>query len=157
MNKENKQQAVKAAQMLIDANLSQLGRESSERIAAHLQYIDGYYHDYLGEMEQAVNGIPLEEALPLLLKEQWSLMSRTQQRQWLATVKTEMQLTLAFVRRFQDALSAQATMIAEVDSLRVEALTAKLAKDEPANQHLYEPDSDDTSPAEGTHEEQRAE
>ncbi|WP_041257790.1 hypothetical protein [Fibrella aestuarina] len=156
MKKDDKKEAARAAQMLINANLSDLGRESSERIAAHLQYVDGYYIDYQNEMKRAVSEMPLETALAELLGEKWTKMSRTQQRQWLTKVGWEMAATLEFIHRFGGALSAQATMIEQSESLRVEALTAKLAKDEPYNQDQDEHSPDAPGPSEGHAQEHSA-
>ena len=141
MNNNTKHAAIMAAQALIDANLSPFGREMSIRVAAHLQYVEGYFRDYRNELMAAVANTPVAEALPLLLgAAEWGKMSRSQQRQWIALVETEMTATIAFVKNFQRALTAQTTMIEQADNLRVEAETARLATMEPANQsHPTEP------------------
>lgn len=134
MKNKTKRAAITAAQALIDANLSPFGREMSVRIAAHLQYVEGYFRDYRNELMTAVQNTPVDEALPLLLGDEWDKLSRSQKRQWVALVQGEMTATITFVQNFQRAITTQATMIEQADSLRVEAETTRLAALEPANQ-----------------------
>ena len=134
MKNKTKRAAITAAQALIDANLSPFGREMSVRIAAHLQYVEGYFRDYRNELMTAVQNTPVDEALPLLLGDEWDKLSRSQKRQWVALVQGEMTATITFVQNFQRAITTQATMIEQADSLRVEAETPRLAALEPANQ-----------------------
>ena len=134
MKNKTKRAAITAAQALIDANLSPFGREMSVRIAAHLQYVEGYFRDYRNELMTAVQNTPVDEALPLLLGDEWDKLSRSQKRQWVALVQGEMTATITFVQNFQRAITTQATMIEQADSLRVEAETTRLASLEPANQ-----------------------
>ena len=134
MKNKTKRAAITAAQALIDANLSPFGREMSVRIAAHLQYVEGYFRDYRNELMTAVQNTPVDEALPLLLGDEWDKLSRSQKRQWVALVQGEMTATITFVQNFQRAITAQTTMIEHADSLRVEAETTRLAALEPANQ-----------------------
>lgn len=141
MKNQHKHAAINAAQMLIDANLSPLGRDMSIQIAAHLQFVEGYFRDYRNALVDAVATIDVAETLPLLMGEAWTKLSRSQQRQWVGMVEAEMRATVTFVQNFQRALSAQATMIEQVESMRVEAATAKLAKLEPGNA-LLEPTDD---------------
>lgn len=137
MKNEQNKVAIQAAQALIDRNLSEFGREMSVRIAAHLQYVEGYFRDYRNELYEAVERINVAEQLPKLVGEGWAKMSRTQQRQVVKQVEAEVAATVIFVRNFQRALTAQAGMIEQANSSLVERETSLLARDVPENQPGY--------------------
>ena len=128
MTNEQQKQANRLAEQLIETNLSPFGREMSVKVAAHLQYIDGFFRDYIDQLHLAVAGIDLETALPVLAGEQWGKLSNSQKRQWIKAVQTAMARTVEHCQAYQRMLTSQTNHIEAVEAQSVINETALIAQ-----------------------------